>query len=291
MRDRITLTGLRATGFHGVFDFEKREGQQFVVDVMIHTDHRTAGRSDDLADTINYAEVAEMALARVTGPAYDLIEALAEAIAGDVLTLAGVLAVEVTVHKPGAPIPHDFADVSVTIMRERAAAVVIALGSNLGDRPATLASAVAQLRGVAGLQLTAISRPVLTDPVGGPEQPDYLNAVVTGLCTLPPAELLAALHRIEARHGRVREVRWGQRTLDLDLIQFGTPGTSDEVRSDDPALLLPHPRAAERAFVLLPWLDADPRARLRVGAEIVTVAQQITRVDTGGVRPVDGAGV
>lgn len=86
-------------------------------------------------------------------------------------------------------------------------------------------------------------------------------------------------------------MRWGQRTLDLDLIQFGTPGTCDEVRSDDPALLLPHPRAAERAFVLLPWLDADPRARLRVGAEIVTVAQQITRVDTGGVRPVDGAGV
>lgn len=286
--DRITLTGLRATGYHGVFDHEKREGQEFIVDIVLSVDHRLAGRTDDLDDTLNYAQVAEVAIARITGPSYDLIEALAEAIAGDCLTLDGVAHAEVTVHKPGAPIPHTFSDVSVTVTRARSAEVVIALGSNLGDREATLRAAVSELRGVPGLRVLVVSRPVETDPVGGPEQGDYLNAVIRARTDLAPYDVLSTLHRIEARHGRTRAVRWGERTLDLDLIQYGSPGERDEVRSDDPALLLPHPRAIERAFVLLPWLDADPRARVRVGADIVPLAALVTSVDSSGVRPYAG---
>lgn len=285
MTDRITLTGLRGRGFHGVFEFEKREGQVFLVDVVLEADLRAAGRSDELADTVHYGVVAEQAMARITGPAYDLIEALAEAIADDCVAMPGVRRATVTVHKPGAPIPHEFADVAVTVVREPAVPVVIALGSNLGDRARTLADAVGELAAIPGVSVTARSRIIETDPVGGPEQADYLNAVVTADCALPPADLLAALHRIEARHGRTRTVRWGERTLDLDLIQYGRPGAADEVCSSDPATQLPHPRAGERAFVCLPWYDADPHARIRLGTQVVPLAEHVAGLAADGIRP------
>ena len=117
MSDLITLTGLRAKGFHGVFDFEKAQGQEFIVDVELEVDLRAAGASDDLADTVNYAAVAEVAMAVLTGPSLDLIETVASRIADGCLELVGVQRVLVTVHKPGAPIPHAFADVSVTVER------------------------------------------------------------------------------------------------------------------------------------------------------------------------------
>lgn len=285
MSDRITLAGLRAEGCHGVFDHEKRTAQTFVVDLVLHTDLMPAGHSDRLADTVDYAAAADLAYARITGPSVDLIEHLAESIAADCLTLDRVTSVEVTVHKPSAPITYSFADVTVTISRRRPAAVVIALGGNLGDRAATLRAAVADLTALAGLTVTAISPLIESDPVGGPDQPDYLNAVVLGSTTLPPADLLAALHRIEARHGRTREVRCGPRTLDLDLIQYGTPGTFDEVRSEDPELTLPHPRAEERAFVLYPWRFVAPDAALRVGDQVIRVDRHTETMDLSGVRP------
>lgn len=285
MTDVVRLTGLRATGFHGVFAHEKREGQEFVVDVVLEGDLSVAGRSDRLEDTVNYAVVADLAHDRITGPSFDLIEALAEAIAGDCLSLDRVASVEVTVAKPAAPIPHSFADVSVTIRRRHPAPIVIALGGNLGDRAATLRAAVADLRALPGVRVTAVSPLVETDPVGGPEQADYLNAVVLAESTLDPAALLARLHRIEASHGRVRSVRWGERTLDLDLIQYGTPGRFDEVRSDDPEVTLPHPRAAARPFVLHPWRLVDPGAVLRVGEQVVGVDRHTDGLDLSGVRP------
>ncbi|MDQ1130190.1 dihydroneopterin aldolase [Microbacterium sp. SORGH_AS_0888] len=117
--DRITLTGLRGRGFHGVFPEERREGQEFVVDVEITLDTRPAARSDDVADTVHYGEVAEDVVAVVTGDPVDLVETLAQRIADAVLARPAVEAVRVTVHKPGAPITVPFADVAVTIERAR----------------------------------------------------------------------------------------------------------------------------------------------------------------------------
>ena len=288
MTDRIVLQGVSARGHHGVLDFEKREGQTFVVDVTMTLDLARAGRTDDLATTVSYAEVATDVVARIAGPSFDLIERLAEVIADDVLRHDLVDAVEVVVHKPEAPVGQPFTDVQVRVERTNAAAVVIALGSNLGDRGETLAAALRALRELPGLTVTEVSSMVETDPVGGPEQPPYLNAVVIGRCALEPAMLLDALHTIEAVHGRTREIRWGARTLDLDLIQFGTPGGRHEVVSADEALTLPHPRAAERAFVLVPWADADARATLRVGAGpagIRPVSDILAGRDRSGVRP------
>jgi 2-amino-4-hydroxy-6-hydroxymethyldihydropteridine diphosphokinase len=134
--------------------------------------------------------------------------------------------------------------------------LVLALGSNLGDRLATLQGGLDALADVPPIALRAVSAVFETSPVGGPEQPDYLNAVLLASSALPCREILRFTQAAEYAQGRVRTVRWGPRTLDIDIIACG-----DEI-SQEPELTLPHPRAHERAFVLLPWHDVDPAATL-----------------------------
>lgn len=117
--DTVSLSGIIAVGYHGVFDHERRHGQPFVVDLMLHLDLRPAGVSDDLARTAHYGKLAEQVHGIITGKPFNLIEALAEKIAGDVLESFAVDAVEVTVHKPQAPIEVTFGDVAVTVRRCR----------------------------------------------------------------------------------------------------------------------------------------------------------------------------
>ncbi|MEY4137007.1 MAG: hypothetical protein RL205_1135 [Actinomycetota bacterium] len=119
MTDRITITGISGHGFHGVLDFEKAEGQTLIVDVVLETDIRAAAAADDLALTIDYGVIAELVHAQITGEAYDLIETLVERIAEAVLEASSATAVEITVHKPSAPIAVPFSDVSISIRRER----------------------------------------------------------------------------------------------------------------------------------------------------------------------------
>ena len=118
-RDTITLSGITAIGHHGVFEHEKRNGQPFIVDVVLHTDIRPAAASDDLADTANYGELAEQVKAVITSGPYNLIETLAEKTAAMVLRNFAVDAVDITVHKPKAPIEVPFGDVAIHIHRER----------------------------------------------------------------------------------------------------------------------------------------------------------------------------
>ena len=119
MSDRITLTGLRVRGRHGVYDFERVQGQEFVVDVTLEIDLGPAARSDDVRDTVHYGKVAERLVAIVAGEPVNLIETLADRLAAACLVDQRVESVTVTVHKPQAPIPHDFADVAVTLTRKR----------------------------------------------------------------------------------------------------------------------------------------------------------------------------
>ena len=119
MTDRIVLTGLRVFGRHGVLPAERRDGQDFLVDVTLHLDTRPAAASDDVADTVHYGELAERLAAVVAGEPVDLIETLAARLADVCLADGRVVAAEVTVHKPGAPISLAFTDVAVTIRRER----------------------------------------------------------------------------------------------------------------------------------------------------------------------------
>lgn len=289
--DLIRLSGVRARGFHGVFEHERRDGQDFVVDVVLSVDLTRAGASDDLRDTVHYGEVAADIVAIVEGEPYDLIERLAEQIATVVLARPLVEAVEVTVHKPQAPVGVPFGDVEVVLRRAKDVPVVIALGANLDQDDQTpedsVRQAVGRLRRTRGLRGVRVSRLYATAPVGGElvaGQPDYVNAVALARTSLTPSRLLERLHRIEADHGRTREVRWGARTLDLDLVQYGDPADGSDVRSTVPELLLPHPRAHERAFVLVPWAEVDPAAVLRAGEEPVPVADLIPLLEGQAVR-------
>jgi 2-amino-4-hydroxy-6-hydroxymethyldihydropteridine diphosphokinase len=136
-----------------------------------------------------------------------------------------------------------------------ASAVVLSLGSNLGDRLGHLQLGLSVLCG-AGLSCQAVSSVFETDPVGGPQQDNFLNAVLLAESSLPASDILARCQAAEAAAGRVRTERWGPRTLDVDVIAYG-----EEV-SVRPELTLPHPRAHERAFVLVPWLEVSPDATL-----------------------------
>jgi 2-amino-4-hydroxy-6-hydroxymethyldihydropteridine diphosphokinase len=160
------------------------------------------------------------------------------------------------------------------------ARVVLSAGANLGDRLGTLQGCVQAIGRLPGTDVLAISPVYETAPVGGPSQPDYLNAVLLIQTGLPPHDLLSAIHRIEADFGRVRAERFGPRTLDVDIIDY------DGQVSDEEELTLPHPRAHERAFVLAPWHDLDPGAGLPGHGP---VASLLAGLDQAGVRPVPGA--
>ncbi|MGX5692819.1 2-amino-4-hydroxy-6-hydroxymethyldihydropteridine diphosphokinase [Dermacoccus abyssi] len=305
MSDTITLTGLAISARHGVLDFEKQIPQPFVVDLSLEADLAPAGRSDDLTASLSYADVAARVVEVASGEPVDLIETLVERIADACLEWPFVEAVDVTVRKPHAPAGVPFtpttgvmAGPAVSVRRERRRAVVIAMGTNLGRRVATMRSALESLRALDGLDVVHVSPLVETDPVGGVEQPDYLNAVVVGFTRLTGEHLLAELHRIEAEHGRRRDVRWGARTLDLDVIALGAPGESDEVRAggerdgvtagaaeaSKSPLALPHPRAHERAFVVVPWWQAAPWMTLRTPEGVVALDDHVRALDVAGVR-------
>jgi len=159
---------------------------------------------------------------------------------------------------------------------------VLSVGSNLGDRLGTLQGCVQAISGLPETDVLAISPVYETAPVGGPAQPDYLNAVLIAGTGLAPLDLLAGTQRIEADFGRVRAEgaeRFGPRTLDIDIISY------DGQISDDPALTLPHPRAHERAFVLAPWHDLDPAASLPGRGPVAVL---LAGLDRPGVRPRPG---
>ena len=155
---------------------------------------------------------------------------------------------------------------------------VLGLGANLGDALGALRGAVDALDADPATDVVAASSVYRSAPVGGPEQPDYLNAVVVVATDLRSWELLELAQRIEADHDRVREERWGPRTLDIDLVTF------DSVVSNDPDLTLPHPRAHERLFVVLPWLEAAPDDQhptfgLLSGLAVALHQQDVERTD------------
>ena len=290
MLDRISIAGLRVRGRHGVFEHERMAGQDFVVDAVLWLDTAAAAAADDLGLTADYGAIADRLAAIVAGEPVALIETLADRLARACLEDRVVREAEVTVHKPQAPVTQKVADIAVTVRRRAIAAgqpateggvgsaserpVVLSVGSNLGDRMTNLQLGIDVLAGGV-LVLRAVSSVYETDPVGGEGQEDYLNAIVLAVSALPARDILARGAAAEAAAGRVRTVRWGPRTLDVDVIMCGAE------TSADPTLSLPHPLAHERAFVLAPWLEVDPAAILPGWGP---VAGLLDAIGTSGVR-------
>ena len=145
----------------------------------------------------------------------------------------------------------------------------LGLGSNLGDRLGHLQAGVSSLAGADGVEVVAVSSVYRTEPVGGPEQPEFLNAVVAVSTTLEPRELLALAKRIEGERDRLRKERWGPRTLDVDILLYG------DINMNKPGLEIPHPRLVERRFALEPLLEVEPGAVLPDGTPLVDLLERL----------------
>jgi 2-amino-4-hydroxy-6-hydroxymethyldihydropteridine diphosphokinase len=146
----------------------------------------------------------------------------------------------------------------LTICEPYMTTAILSIGGNLGNRIDVLRSAVRSITALPNVKLVKVSSVYETPPWGPIKQPDFLNAIVVIDVSsfLKPLDLLRSLQQIESEHGRTRDIRWGPRTLDIDIIAFG------KVKSNNPKLLLPHPRAHEREFVLVPWLEVEPHAKI-----------------------------
>jgi len=274
--DRIELTGIRATGTIGVLPEEQSRAQPFEIDIIISLDASAAGESDDLTDTVNYAEAITLAVKVVESEPTLLLERVASRIAAEVLELPLADTAEVVIRKLRPPVPEDIVSTAVRVKRSKidlvrpkhgSTTAYIGLGSNLGDRHEYLRFALRHLPG-----LVAVSNLYETDPVGGPAQDSYLNAVAKLETTEDPFTLLDTCLAIELAAGRERTVRWGPRTLDLDVLLWGDATISS------PRLTVPHPRINERRFVLQPLSDIDPDL-LAPGWETAVGGQVLKKLD------------
>ena len=245
--DKITLSKMEFEGHTGCLDFEKKGGQKFIVSLDIFIDRIKGCYTDELGDTVDYANIYEIVKEIVTGDSGNLIECLAQKISDGVLKADDrIEMVKVTVSKPEAPVKGIFETMEVSLERRRKEFVILSLGSNLGDREANILAAEEALRkldGTEGFQYASIYE---TEPVGLEDQPYFLNTCVGFYTDIEPFELLDRIHVIENELLRTREVHWGPRTIDIDIIFYG------ERVIMKPELTVPHPRWYLRSFVTVP---------------------------------------
>ena len=257
--DWVEVTGIEVWAHHGVFEEERREGQPFLIDVSWRFDATQAARTDALESTIDYGKVTHVIVEEVQCDPVDLIETLVHRLARVLLEKFPMDEVRITVHKPQAPIGVEFSDVRVTTQvtrQKQQRQVVFSLGSNIEPRMDYLQFAVSGLISTPGIENLRVSNVYETQPQSDIPQADFLNAIVIAHSSLTAEQLLKTGLRLEALAHRVRRIEHGPRTLDIDLISVG-----DET-SDTQDLVLPHPRARNRAFVLVPWLELDADAHL-----------------------------
>ena len=245
--DKITLSKMEFEGHTGCFDFEKKDGQKFIVSLDICLDRIKGCYTDELSDTIDYAKIYDITKDIVTSDKGNLIESLAQKISDGVLNADGrIEMVTVTVSKPEAPIKGIFETMEVTVTRRRKEFVILSLGSNLGDREANILAAEEALKALPGVEGFKTASIYETEPVGLEDQPYFLNTCAGFYTDIDPFELLDKIHVIESRLLRTREIHWGPRTIDIDIIFYG-----DRVIMK-PELTVPHPRWNLRSFVTVP---------------------------------------
>lgn len=261
--DTIEIKHLEVFGNHGVFPEETKLGQKFLVNAVLYTDTRQAGWKDELKYSIHYGEICHEITSFLREHTYHLIEAAAEHLAEYLLLRTPRLSsLELEILKPWAPIGLPLEAVSVKITRGWHKAY-LALGSNLGERQEFLDGAVEGLSKTRGIRVIRCSKWLETKPYGGVPQDDFLNGCLEIDTILQPMELLTELHRLEGEAGRERTVHWGPRTLDLDVIFY------DDLVTEDPELLLPHPDMNNRTFVLEPLAELCPYKRHPVTGKTV----------------------
>lgn len=253
--DKITIKKLEIFAHHGVYPEENVLGQKFVISAVLYTSTRKAGVTDNLEHSVNYGEVSHFIREFVTEHTWKLLESVAEQLAQAILLKYTLVErVDLEIEKPWAPVGLPLDTVSVAISRGWHTAY-IALGSNMGNKKGYLDMAVRRLHERADCQVGKVSDYLITAPYGGVEQDDFLNGALELRTMLEPEELLEALHEIEQEANRVREIHWGPRTLDLDILLY------DDLVVDTPDLHIPHVEMHKRDFVLIPLAQIAPWMR------------------------------
>ena len=251
-KDKIEIHNLECFGYHGVLEEEKTLGQKFIVSCSIYTDIKTPGKTDDIEDSVNYASIAEYITKWMSNARYNLIESVAEKKKKNILLKFPTIdSIELTVKKPWAPIHFPVDTVSVTV--ENAwETVFIGVGSNLGDKQQNIEDALEKILGNKYCKDVYISDIIKSEPYGYKEQDEFLNGVISMKTLYSPTELLEFLHEVEESGHRTREIHWGPRTIDLDILFYG----DKVIQTKD--LVIPHKDMIRRDFVLGPLNTIAP---------------------------------
>ncbi len=262
--DEIRISNLEVFCHHGVYAEENTLGQKFLVSAVLYTDTRLAGKTDHLENSIHYGDVCHMIKSIMEERNYKLLEAVAETVAERLLLQYDSLnAIRLEIKKPWAPIMLPIDTVSVVIERSWHT-VFFSIGSNMGDKKAHLDYAVEQLKANSYNKDLLVSSYLETEPYGYENQDPFLNACIQCKTLMTPEELLEEIHRIEADRNRTREIHWGPRTLDIDILYY------DKMVIETSDLCVPHPEIPLRSFVLQPLSEIAPNFRDPVTGQTVT---------------------
>ena len=253
--DKIEIRELEIFANHGVFPEENVLGQKFVVSATLYTSTRKAGLTDNLEASIHYGEVSHMITEFVKTHTYKLLETVVEKLAEMLLlSIPALEKVTLRLEKPWAPVGLPLKTVGVEITRGWHTAYV-AFGSNMGDKKMYLDNGIAGLGAAPDCEILQVSDYFVTEPYGVTEQDEFLNGVLKMRTLLAPEELLEVLHKLEQEANRERVLRWGPRTLDLDILFY------DNEIIDTPELHIPHIDMENRDFVLAPMAEIAPYFR------------------------------
>lgn len=270
-KDEIRIEKLEVYAYHGVYPEERKRGQIFLVNAVLYTDTHRAGTEDKVELSTDYGAVSMFIDRWMKENTCHTLEAVAGNLAREILLNFDLIsALDLEILKPEAPIPLTFGCVSVKIHRSWHKAY-LSVGSNMGDRKKYLEDGIEALKAHPLIKQVKVSELIETAPYGGVEQADFLNAAI-GLETLmEPEELLEALHNIENSAGRERILRWGPRTLDLDILFF------DKLVYESDTLVIPHPDLHNREFVLKPLSTIAPNYRHPLLG--MTVSQELAELE------------
>ena len=253
--DRITISDLEVFAYHGVLKEENSLGQKFLISAELYMDVSEAAKDDDISKSINYANICKEIDTFLKNHTFKLIETMADRLAKHLLILYKNLDdVCIKIKKPWAPILMTLDTVSVTVNRKWHN-VYLSLGSNMGDMEDNINKAIILLDKEEDCHLIRVSTLRLTKPVGPVKQNDFLNGALYMKTLKNPYELLALIGSIENELKRVREIHWGPRTIDLDILLY-----DDQIIQSE-ELIIPHVEMDKRIFVLEPMAELAPGLR------------------------------